>query len=119
MAKARNAQRRYRHIHSQQNRLGNAQQCRERIAKERGKGPTEDGIFPRGLVGHNPDLEGTITYDPEGAKALLADPSRKLYEVAHEVGYADGKYFVKLFTKEVGIPPKLYRENQNRYEMQE
>ena len=50
------------------------------------------------------------------AKLLLADPSRKLYEVAHAVGYADGKYFVKLFTKEVGIPPKLYRENHNCYE---
>ena len=44
-----------------------------------GDGNVEDGIFPRGLVGHNPDLEGTITYDPEGAKALLA-----------EAGYADG-----------------------------
>ena len=53
------------------------------------------------------------------AKDLLADPSRKLYEVAHQVGYTDGKYFGKLFTKEVGSPPKLYRENQNRYEMQE
>ncbi len=50
------------------------------------------------------------------AKELLADPSRKLYNVAHEVGYADGKYFVKLFTKEVGISPKLYRENLNCYE---
>ena len=47
----------------------------------------------------------------ERAKSLLADPSRKLYEVAHEVGYLDGKYFVKLFTKEVGISPRLYREN--------
>ena len=25
--------------------------------------------------------------------------------------YLDGKYFVKLFTKEVGISPRLYREN--------
>lgn len=47
----------------------------------------------------------------ERAKALLADPGLKLYQVAHAVGYADGKYFVKLFTKEVGIPPRLYREN--------
>ncbi|HIY10505.1 MAG TPA: AraC family transcriptional regulator, partial [Candidatus Anaerofilum excrementigallinarum] len=47
----------------------------------------------------------------ERAKALLADPTLKLYEIAHEVGYTDGKYFVKLFTKEVGIPPRLYREN--------
>lgn len=50
------------------------------------------------------------------AKKLLADPTRKLYAVAHDVGYSDGKYFVKLFTKEVGIPPKLYRENLNCYE---
>ncbi len=50
------------------------------------------------------------------AKKLLADPSRKLYEVAHSVGYSDGKYFVKLFTKEVGIHPKLYQENMNCYE---
>ncbi|WP_367924438.1 response regulator [uncultured Ruthenibacterium sp.] len=47
----------------------------------------------------------------ERAKNLLADPTRKLYEVAHDVGYLDGKYFVKLFTKEVGISPRLYREN--------
>lgn len=47
----------------------------------------------------------------EQAKKLLADPTRKLYEVAHEIGYQDGKYFVKLFTKEVGISPRLYREN--------
>ena len=44
-----------------------------------GDGNLEDGIFPQGLVGHNPDLQGTITYDPEGAKALLA-----------EAGYPDG-----------------------------
>lgn len=44
-----------------------------------GNGNVEDGIFPRGLLTHNADLEGTIAYDPEGAKALLA-----------EAGYADG-----------------------------
>ena len=52
----------------------------------------------------------------ERAKQLLADPSRKLYMVAHAVGYTDGKYFVKLFTKEVGLSPKLYRENMICYE---
>ena len=54
------------------------------------------------------DLLGRLT---QVADILAMDPSRKLYEVAHAVGYADGKYFVKLFTKEVGIPPRLYREN--------
>lgn len=44
-----------------------------------GNGNLEDGIFPRGLITHNKDLEGTIQYDPEAAKALLA-----------EAGYANG-----------------------------
>jgi len=51
-----------------------------------GNGNVEDGIFPRGLVAHNTELEGAIKYDPEGAKALLAD-----------AGYADG------FTMELAL----------------
>lgn len=37
-----------------------------------GKGVIANGIMPVGLVGHNPELE-EITYDPEKAKALLAE----------------------------------------------
>lgn len=44
-----------------------------------GDGNVEDGILPRGLIAHNEALEGTIKYDPEGAKKLLA-----------EAGYPDG-----------------------------
>lgn len=44
------------------------------------------------------------------AKELLADSSRKLYEVGRNVGYADGKYFTRLFTRETGLSPKEYRE---------
>lgn len=44
------------------------------------------------------------------AKELLLDPRLKLYEVANAVGYADGKYFAKLFARETGLAPKQYRE---------
>ena len=49
------------------------------------------------------------------AKELLAGSPQKLYEVARNVGYADGKYFTKLFTRETGLSPKEYRE-RHRYE---
>lgn len=44
------------------------------------------------------------------AKKLLTGPERKLYEIAQAVGYADSKYFSKLFTREIGLTPKAYWE---------
>lgn len=43
------------------------------------------------------------------AKELLAGSTQKLYEVARNVGYADGKYFTRLFTRETGLSPREYR----------
>ena len=37
-----------------------------------GRGQIENGIFPHGLVGYNPDLP-EIPYDPDGARALLEE----------------------------------------------
>lgn len=48
----------------------------------------------------------------EQAKERLSRSDQKLYEIAHAVGYSDGKYFTKLFTREVGLSPKEYREKR-------
>lgn len=37
-----------------------------------GRGSIENGIFPHGLIGYNPDLP-EIPYDPEAARTLLAE----------------------------------------------
>ena len=44
-----------------------------------GDGTLTDGIYPRGLIGFSEENQGWLKYDPEAAKALLA-----------EAGYADG-----------------------------
>lgn len=46
----------------------------------------------------------------EQAKKLLAGSEQKLYEIARAVGYIDGKYFAKLFTRTTGLTPREYRE---------
>lgn len=49
----------------------------------------------------------------ECAKHLLADPNRKIYEVAGESGYGDVKYFCKVFKKYTGLSPGEYQKNQS------
>ena len=44
------------------------------------------------------------------AKKLLGSGDRKLYEVANAVGYGDARYFVKLFTREMGLSPREYQK---------
>ena len=48
----------------------------------------------------------------ECAKGLLKDPSKKIYEVAIELGYQDGRYFSQMFKRYVGVSPKDYQSRQ-------
>lgn len=42
-----------------------------------GRGSLVDGIYPAGSIGYNEDNQGWLTYDPEGAKKLLAQAGYK------------------------------------------
>lgn len=46
----------------------------------------------------------------ERAKGLLADVSRKIYEVASLCGIDDVRYFTRLFKEYAGVTPKEYRD---------
>lgn len=45
----------------------------------------------------------------EQAKKLLEDTDRKVYEIAHKVGFSDEKHFLKVFKSQCGISPGEYR----------
>jgi two-component system, response regulator YesN len=47
----------------------------------------------------------------EKAKALLENPSFKIYEVAYKTGYQNEKYFSKVFKKVIGQTPNEYRSS--------
>lgn len=44
------------------------------------------------------------------AKELLCGTTLKLYEIAERVGYADPKYFSKVFREATGVLPAEYRK---------
>jgi AraC-like DNA-binding protein len=48
------------------------------------------------------------------ARKLLLNPYLSVTEVAHELGYDDTNYFVRLFRRTVGSPPGLWRTNYAR-----
>lgn len=50
----------------------------------------------------------------EKAKELLLDTRLMMYEIAERVGYANDKYFSKLFSRMVGMTPIEYRKKKLR-----
>jgi len=46
----------------------------------------------------------------EKAKQMIRENQYKIYRIASMLGYQDIKYFSKLFKKEVGVTPAVYRE---------
>ena len=49
----------------------------------------------------------------EKAKQLLQDaPHLRIADVAAECGFADYNYFIAVFSREVGMPPKAYKKKQ-------
>lgn len=50
-------------------------------------------------------------YRMKMAITLLRDSDKKIFEVAHEVGYNDQRYFSSVFKKYVGVSPNYYKEN--------
>ena len=50
----------------------------------------------------------------EKAKELLLNPSLKIIDIAEQLGYNDAYYFSHCFKRNVGIPPKEYRNEQGK-----
>ena len=48
----------------------------------------------------------------EKAKQLLSDKSKKIINIAMEVGYTDPYYFSHCFKKYYGISPQGYKNNE-------
>ena len=48
------------------------------------------------------------------AKELLTNPSLKIIDIAEQLGYNDSYYFSHCFKKNVGMPPKEFRNEQNK-----
>jgi|GEM_PF-558188 len=55
-------------------------------------------------------LEYVMEKRMERAMELIREGSKKMYEVAYEVGFSDYKYFTRCFKEHTGATPKEWRE---------
>ena len=52
----------------------------------------------------------------EEACRLLRLTTRRISDIANELGYKDQYYFSRLFKKKIGVSPRNYRSNYSRKE---
>ena len=78
------------------------------------------GLSPTYFSTHFRQVEGRTFSDyltsvrMDAARELLSTTAMTNYEIAARIGYADEKYFGKVFKKEVGIRPGEYRKLYQR-----
>ncbi|MBQ8094284.1 MAG: ABC transporter substrate-binding protein [Clostridia bacterium] len=86
-----------------------------------GRGQLENGIFPHGLIGFNPDIE-PIRYDPEAAKALLEEAGLKDgFDLEIALVTTEGMTHRQLVTligsmfEKIGVRPKIEEMDEETF----
>jgi AraC-like DNA-binding protein len=64
----------------------------------------------RGATGMSPGKYVQLQRMQKAQELLLTEPSIRIYEVAEKTGYEDEFHFSRLFKKNFGISPELFRE---------
>jgi two-component system response regulator YesN len=81
----------------------------EDVAAVAGFNPTYFSTVFKKVTGEN-FLEYLSELRMKEARELLCDGHLRIDDIAEKVGYADTKYFVKLFKKSTGLTPQEYRK---------
>lgn len=81
----------------------------EDAASVAGFNPTYFSTVFKKVTGEN-FLEYLCGLRMKEARELLCDGHLRIEDIAEKVGYADTKYFVKLFKKSTGLTPQEYRK---------
>ncbi len=81
----------------------------EEVASVAGFHPTYFSTIFKKITGEN-FLEYVSGLRMKEARELLCDGHLRMEDIAERVGYADTKYFVKLFKKATGLTPQEYRK---------